>query len=403
MKIGIVSNLFPPQARGGAELVAQRVADALYEQGHEVFVLSTERFRGLRSLYPFCRARHLGSVYRFFPLNFYHIKQDGRVPFPIRALWHLVDLFHPLTRRAIRYVIRLEEPDVIITHNLKGLGVTAGSEIQKQGIPHIHTLHDVQLSVPSGLLIFGQENAWLNTSFLRHWYEKGVRKSIGNPDVVISPSAFLADFYKARGLFDQSEVKVMPNPLPAVEEGVREERIHSKTRFLYVGQLEKHKGIMLMLDALEEMGDDVELHIAGDGALGEYVSLRANTDRRIRYHGFVSLGHLMRILQTSDAVLAPSLCYENSPTVIYEAFQIGVPVIASRIGGVPELIEDGVNGMLVKPGSKSELVGAMKTLHNDRDVWWGKTEQIHKGAQQYAIKKYVKRLEEVMNDIVKEN
>jgi glycosyltransferase involved in cell wall biosynthesis len=399
MKIGIVSNLYPPQARGGAELVAQRVVDALYKHGHEVFVLTTEPLSDLRSLFPLRRARHLGNIYRFFPLNFYHIKQDGRIPFLIRTLWHLIDLFHPLARFAIRRVIRLEEPDVFITHNLKGIGITIGKEIQKHGIPHIHTLHDVQLSVPSGLLIYGQESAWLNRGILRRLYEKGVMRSIGTPDVVISPSKFLADFYKKRDLFTHAKIVILPNPLPAVEEEVREKRMHIKTRFLYVGQLEKHKGIVLMLDALEQMGEDVELHIAGDGTLSEYVSLRANTDQRIRFHGFVSLSHLMRILQTSDAVLAPSLCYENSPTVIYEAFQIGVPVIASRIGGVPELIEDGVNGMLVRPGSKEELVAAMKQLAHDRDVWWGKTAEIHKGAQIYAIEKYVKRLEEVIGEI----
>src|SRR3989338_4620052 len=59
MKIGIVSNLYPPEARGGAELVAQRVADALYQRGHEVFVLTTQPFDGIRSLFPRIRERTL--------------------------------------------------------------------------------------------------------------------------------------------------------------------------------------------------------------------------------------------------------------------------------------------------------------------------------------------------------
>ena len=76
MKIGIVSNLYPPDARGGAELVAQRIADALYERGHEVFVLTTQPLEGLRSLFPRIRERTLEAVYRFFPLNVYYLRQD---------------------------------------------------------------------------------------------------------------------------------------------------------------------------------------------------------------------------------------------------------------------------------------------------------------------------------------
>lgn len=399
MKIGIFSNLYPPQARGGAELVAQRVADALYERGHDVFVLTTEPFRGVRSLTPRIRARHIGSVYRFFPFNLYYIKHDRFVPFPIRLLWHVIDLFNPFTRHAVRNLLRDEEPDVVISHNLKGLGVSAGSEIQRMGITHVHTLHDVQLSVPSGLLIKGQEESWMNKTRIRRWYERGVARAIGSPDLVLSPSNFLASFYKDRGMFTDSQVNVLSNPLPPVEARARGVRVNGPTRFLFVGQLEHHKGIMLMLDALEEYGEGIELHIAGDGALASYVADRASRDKRIHYHGYISLEHLVSVLQATDAVLVPSTCYENSPTVIYEAFQVGVPVIASRIGGIPELIEHGENGLLVEPGGKASLLDAMQQIGRERDQWWEKTQQIKQAAMKYSIKEYAKKLEQLIEKI----
>src|SRR3989338_6092693 len=215
MKIGIVSNLYPPEARGGAELVAQRVADALYQRGHEVFVLTTQPFDGIRSLFPRIRERTLEAVYRFFPLNLYGLRQDHGVPFPLRVLWHLIDLFSFFGRNAIRHVIKDEDPDVIITHNLKGIGISIGSEIQRQGVLHIHTLHDVQISIPSGLLIAGEEQSWLNRSFLRRWYEAGVKREMGTPNLVLSPSRFLADFYRERGMFTDSRIEILPNPLPS--------------------------------------------------------------------------------------------------------------------------------------------------------------------------------------------
>ena len=400
MKIGIVSNLYPPDARGGAELVAQRIADELYIRGHDVFVLSTQPYDGLRTLFPAIRERTLGAVYRFFPLNFYYLRSDHAIPFPIRALWHLVDLFNPFARRAIRCVIQDEEPDVILTHNLKGIGVSIGSEIQKQGVPHVHTLHDVQLSVPSGLLIAGQEGSWLNTSFLRTWYERAVTSQIGRPDLVISPSKFLATFYQKRGMMTGGPVKVLPNPLPAGKINPRGERVDGPTRFLYIGQLEKHKGIMELFDALEQLPEDVELHVAGEGALSDYVIQRAERDRRIKHHGFVSLNHLVNLLRASDAVVVPSTCYENSPTVIYESFLIGVPVIASKIGGIPELIEDRKTGWLVEPGDVKQLADGILRCHNRRDAWWSMTEKIRAQAEQHSIKRYVDQLEEQIKTII---
>lgn len=400
MKIGIVSNLYPPEARGGAELVASRIADALYERGHDVFVLTTQPFEGLRSLFPRVCERTLEAVYRFFPLNVYYLRQDLHVPFPIRVLWHLIDLFSYSGRRAIRTVMRDEYPDVVITHNLKGIGVSIASEIQRQGVAHIHTLHDVQLSVPSGLLMVGQEQSWLNSSFLRRLYERGVRREMGRPSLVLSPSKFLADFYRERRFFTDTRVEILKNPTPSDQPRSRGVRTSKKTQFLYIGQLEEHKGIRELLRAVESLGEDAELHIAGEGNLAEFVETRADLDSRINFHGFVSLDHLIDLLCSTDAVVVPSICYENSPTVIYEAYLVGVPVIASRIGGIPELVVEGETGLLVLPGDETDLTRAMRSIHDTRDAWWVKSDAIRAQASQYSIKHYVDELEKYMQEIV---
>lgn len=400
MKIGIVSNLYPPDARGGAELVASRVADDLYGRGHEVFVLTTQPYMGVRSLFARIHERTLEAVYRFFPINFYSLRQDCHVPFPIRALWHVIDLFNPASRRTIRNIIRDEDPDVVITHNLKGIGVSIGREIQRQGVPHIHTLHDVQLSIPSGLLIVGEEHSWLNRSFLRRLYERGVRREMGRPDLVLCPSKFLADFYRERGLFTDTRVEILENPMPSDQPRSRGLRMAHKTQFLYVGQLEEHKGIRELLRAVESLGQDAELHIAGEGSLSEFVASRADLDARVNFHGFVSLNHLIKLLCNTDAVVVPSICYENSPTVIYEAYLVGVPVIASRIGGIPELVVDGETGLLVTPGDEQDLVDAMRAVHASRDAWWQKSDAIRTVAAQYSLKRYVDQLEKYMQEIV---
>jgi glycosyltransferase involved in cell wall biosynthesis len=74
-------------------------------------------------------------------------------------------------------------------------------------------------------------------------------------------------------------------------------------------------------------------------------------------------------------------------------------VIASNIGGIPELIEEGKTGLLVEPGNAQQLAQAMKEIHEHRDAWWAKSEQIQAQAKQYAIEKYVDQLEQYIKEV----
>jgi glycosyltransferase involved in cell wall biosynthesis len=140
-----------------------------------------------------------------------------------------------------------------------------------------------------------------------------------------------------------------------------------------------------------------ELHIAGDGILARKVAEFARKDPRVIFHGFISLEHIRRFMRTCDCVVLPSLCYENSPTVIYESFQVGSPVIASKIGGIPELVNDGENGLLVEPGNVGALVDALTKFANKRELFWSKTNEIQKNSERFSLRKYVDELETLMH------
>jgi glycosyltransferase involved in cell wall biosynthesis len=398
MKIGIISNLYPPSERGGAELIAQRVADELSLRGHDVFVITTMPFAGMKSLFPRVTEHYVERVYRFFPLNLYHIFSAHKFPFFLRLIWHIIDLFGPFPKSILKRVLIDEEPDVVFTHNLKGLGMSVSLQIQEIGIRHIHTIHDVQLSVPSGMLICNQSDNNEHISLFRLLYEKATKYAIGSPDVVISPSNFLAEFYKARDFFPNSEVRVIPNPTPKYVS--REERgivsPNGPIKFLFVGQIEDHKGIGVLLEAVNNLSFPFELHIAGDGTHVQSVVKKAKLDSRIIFHGFISLEHIRKLMRNCDCVVLPSMCYENSPTVIYESFQVGTAVIASKIGGIPELVKDGENGLLVEPGNVEALVDALKKFEKEREVFWNKSKEIQKSAERFSLKKYVDELERIV-------
>lgn len=392
MKICVISNLYPPSERGGAELVAQRVADELASRGNDVFIITTMPFSGLGSLRPTLKEHYIERVFRFYPLNLYHLTNAHRYPFPVRLLWNVIDAFGPFPHSSIRELLLQEKPDVVFTHNLKGFGMSIGIDIQKMGIKHIHTIHDVQLSVPSGVLNYGDIDK--PSGLLRKKYEQIMKHVIGKPNVVISPSKFLSDFYLSRGFFSESQMSVIPNPTPKYRN--REER-DSKipdgpVRFLFVGQIETHKGIDVLMKAVSHLPFPFELHIVGDGTRACDIKKLAQIDSRIRFHGFISLEHIRKLMRMCDVVVLPSLCYENSPTVIYESFQVGTPVIASRIGGVPELIHENENGVLFEPGNVDELVSTLMKVAKEREKFWIKTKEIQKNAEKYSLKHYVNTL-----------
>ncbi|MBU0646230.1 glycosyltransferase [Patescibacteria group bacterium] len=404
MKIAVITNLYPPYARGGAEQVARRLVNEMTLGGHQVFVISTVPYRGWRA---FLKSRgwraHLTEhepvpVYRFGPWNLYHLLNSHRFPVIVRLLWHVIDLLSPLPAWEVRKILKQERPDLVITHNLKGLGLPIARDVQKQGYKHIHTVHDVQLSIPSGLLIFGQERSWINRSPFRYFYEVLVKRAIGRPNLVLCPSMFLARFHRERGFFQHSRVEVLPNPAPKMKFVQRKPYDPKILNILYASQIESAKGFLFLKSALEKFDRPFKLHIAGEGVLSQLAAQWAEQDPRVVYHGYVSFENLVHLFEISDVIVVPSLCYEGSPSIIYESFQAGIPVVASRLGGVGELVQYGKNGYLVDTGNVESLLSALKKVADDVDNFQGRSEEIKATVELYRVDRYLARLENLIKE-----
>jgi len=401
MKIAVITNLYPPISRGGAEKVAQRVVGELAQRGHEVVVISTMPFCGFNAFSPQIKESLSETVYRFFPPNVYYTLNDFKNPYLLRAIWHAIDLFSPFATKAVEGILRTERVEIALTHNLKGLGLQTPRAMRKLGIPFIHTVHDIQLSVPSGLLIYGESMSPFE-NILRRPYETAVRWAMGKPNLVISPSKFLADFYRQRGFFKGTEVKILRNPAPEMHGAKRPlVRVEGPLRILFAAQLERHKGIEEILEAFKLSDIPLELHIAGDGTFRTLVEEASQANSRIVYHGYVSSGALEHLFSIVDVMVAPSRCFENSPTIIYESLQCGVPVIASDVGGIGELVNPGQNGYLVEPGNSSALAEAIKKMSDELPFFRSHEEEIRRSVAGCSLKAYVDELEKTMKEILK--
>ncbi|GAI41530.1 unnamed protein product, partial [marine sediment metagenome] len=259
------------------------------------------------------------KIYRFFPLNFYYTYYAQQRSLFIKPFWHLIDLWNPHSYIIIKKILKKEKPDVVHTHNLGGLSASTASAIRFLKIPHIHTLHDYALLSPwSNLLRSGKIIKKFNV--FDKICQKIKRHFTNEVDVVIAPSKFVMNMHIKNGFFLNCKKIVLPLGIELPRQNSME-KSYETIDVLYVGQVSEYKGVDILIKAFKEIDlDNAWLHIIGEGAdLEKFKRLGAN-DKRIKFYGFLQHQPLKKLYKKVNLLIVPSICYDNSPTVIYESF-----------------------------------------------------------------------------------
>ncbi len=352
MKVALINNIYPPYDRGGAEQVVVKIVEGLLSAGHTVvMVTSTPRNEEVDH-------HNNLTVYRIRPGNIFFYTTASQHGIMSRFLWHLFDIGNIYAAYKIKKILEREKPDVVHTHNLMGLSFLVPWVIRQLSIRHVHTVHDVQLVEPSAMILKSQELSWRYNGFLTKVYVWIMKQLIGSPDVVLSASQFLRDFYAVRGFFPHSRIEVVRNPVTFTIGSVHLNAMSDNNifRFIYVGQVEAHKGVANLVRAFCSLVENnVQLHIVGGGTQLDVIKTLAGNDKRITVYDRVDRKELPVLFSTMNMTVVPSLCYENSPSVIFESFACGVPVLASNIEGIAELIHEGENGLTFEAGNEKVL------------------------------------------------
>ena len=186
-------------------------------------------------------------------------------------------------------------------------------------------------------------------------------------DLVITPSPYIAAEMTRFGA-PASRVRVSDYGFRRLNR-LRTQRHTGPLRVGFVGTLVWHKGVHIAVEAMRGMSDAAcELRIFGDpDVFPDYTAdleLRA-TGLPVQFMGGFDRNRIADVYAEIDVLVVPSLWLENSPLVIHEAFMAGVPVVGSRIGGIPHLVNDGWNGLLFDAGSASDLAAALRKLIDD--------------------------------------
>ena len=356
----LANNIYPPIMAGGAELIVQYVAEGLAAKGHQVTVVST--CGPEMEPYP-VENRNGVEIIRFFPKNLYWHFTRGDRPGYQKALWHLRDAWNTDAGKKFNAVIEERKPDILHTHLIDGMSAILWKRAREHNIPVVHTAHDYHLICPRSVMLTRSLKICTNPSMGCKVFRKWHLNTTQQVDIFCSPSKFLLEQHVSAGL-KAKRTAIVPNGVPLPPRVQKERNKNAPRRFLFISRLTAEKGCQLVLDAIKLLPQQLpfELCVAGKGVFEPVFREAAAADPRIRVLGYISGEEKTSIFRSSDCLVFPSLWYEAYGLVAAEAAAYGMGVIGSRIGAIPEIVTDGVNGILFEPGNAGELAAAMRRV-----------------------------------------
>jgi glycosyltransferase involved in cell wall biosynthesis len=344
LKILIVHNAY--QRRGGEDVAMEAETRLLRQAGHHVIEYTRSNL-GLSE----------ASIL-------------GRVSLAAETVWSR------RTRQELRVLLLHEKPDVAHFHNTVPLiSPSAYYACADAGVPVVQTLHNYRLLCPGANLLrdgrvceecLGKRLAW--PGVLHGCYRESrpataavaamlsAHRAMGTWCEKIDRYIALTEF--ARGKF--------------IEGGLTAGRISVKANFvecdpgqkqgsgsyaLYVGRLSEEKGLRVLLDAWKYLGPQIPLKIAGDGPLRKELAVAILRQRlgAVEWLGHLPQRDIHSLMQGAHSLIVPSICFENFPLAIAEAYACGLPVIAAKHGAMEEILTDRATGLLFLPANPHSL------------------------------------------------
>jgi len=401
MKICQITYTYPPHTTGGADIYVHKISQELSKRSHEVVVITTKPYDGLSSLKPSCKMENGIKVYRFYPLNLYSWINSAEKSLLLKMIWNALDIWNLHSYLIMRKIIKKENPDLVHIHTPIWISLSAFDAVISSKIPFIFTLHDYLLLCRRTLLLHSNGSICEDPKTVCKLYQKLSKKIVNNkPNVVIAPSNFIIKMFKNKGFFTETEFIKLSLGTELSAEDKKVQKDYKTIDILYVGTLINHKGVDVLIRAFKNIEKrKIRLHILGKGSDESSLKLLAGDDDRIIFHGFLEGKKLNRCYQKANIIVVPSVCFDNSPLVIYESFMNGTPVIGSKIGGIPELIDEGVNGFLFEPGNSKQLHDILLYLIENPEELQKLEIGAFQSSQKYDMNLHIKSLEKLYKEI----
>jgi glycosyltransferase involved in cell wall biosynthesis len=351
LRVLLVANTLPPRDVSGVGEQVLQLAAGLRETGCEVEVLGrgVDGVRGPKVLFPL---------------------------FAVPAVWRALRRFRP-------HVVQVHESDGGLAALFVALVASrldpSPRLVALLQVSYVEERRAVRPLVAAGRVL-GRPGS-VERRF--RWLKAPLHIALGwltarTADLVLAPSAATAAEIRRDYLAGlrgrERAVAVLPNVtggLPVAAESGGEEAGEAAGYFLFVGRLRIRKGVEVLLAAMQDV-PGARLLIAGDGEHREALERRAAElgfgpgGPAVRFLGRCGAGRVRGLLRGARALVVPSI-YEGMPLVVLEAMEAGLPVIASRVSGIPEVVADGTTGWLVPPEDPEALAAALAAALADPD------------------------------------
>ncbi len=358
MKILKVIHGFPPDYMAGSEVYSFILTKELNKQG-----INTSVFTRVENEFdkPY-------KIYEevFNNINIYRINK------PQKDYCYEDKFYDEKIEKIFTEHLKNIKPDLIHFGHLSHLSINLAKIAKTFNLPLVFTIHDFWLFCVKGQMLNKEgkicpkpsieaclkcSNYPTNKKQVKKSFKlmEELRESI---DIFISPSRFLQNFFIENGV---DKEKIIYQKYGFETKKIKEKKFilqeNKKLRFAFMGRLIPSKGIKILSEAFKSLPEE-KLEIYGN--IGS--NKRFLEAKNIIFKGKYNNNNINAVLENIDILIVPSIWYENSPLVIQEALLAGVIVLTSELGGMAELIQDGVNGFTFKANDTSDLIAVIKKL-----------------------------------------
>jgi len=375
---------------GGAEIMLVKVNQHLSDKGYTIKTLSSD----------------LGADKAHFnEYTFKNVSFSG----PMKPFFFL---FNPSSFFVLKRLLKEYQPDLIHLHVMHEITPSVLFLLQKY--PTVMTLHGAETFL-SKLVLWNLKSE----NFKHHMYDKkdlnmagkftylyfnSIQKfiyniALKNVDIFIAPSNYMQNIAKT----DVSPIIYLPNFIEL-------RQFHELTNnynLLFVGRLEKIKGVEFLIQALTfiiKVFPQTTLTIIGDGRNKNdlfNLTKKLQLEKYIQFRGRVEHKDLDAYYEKASIAVLPSISVEAFGLVILEAMSAGRPVIGTNVGGIPEIIDDGVNGYLLEPQNPEQMAEKVIKLFSDEKLLKEMGANARQKAEEFSVERYIVNLEKIYEGVIR--
>jgi len=418
MRILLVVHQFFPRHTSGTEVLTRDAGVELARRGHEVHVLTADPRP------PTVPTAPIVTDYEHEGLKVHSIRLPEAGSERERLRW---EYLNPVSAELVEGYVRNLQPDLVHAFHLLHLSASVVDPLAALEVPMVFTATDfwtfcvrANLTKPSGELCRGP-NGWncLECREVDRWFPPRVlptdagrgiyfrrvarkaraarpdelkkvmlsrvvlerTRALGDQvsrfDAILAPTQLTRDLLLENG-FDPGVVRLSPYGIDTSQfRAARERRLAASSRHEgglrvgFHGTIAEHKGLHVLVDAFRRLPERADATLRVCGGIGDFPDYTASVleaidgDPRINLAGRIPQEQMARELEQIDVLVVPSIWYENAPLVVYSAFAAGVPVVATDLGGMSEVVVDGHNGLLFAPADPEALAAQLMRLADE--------------------------------------